>query len=136
MADAVDVIVIANNPNRYVIRCTNRSDGTGESNVIKADKSTLVGLLGWEPSKLNLEWVQWSIQGFTSVQAAWDHTTDDEMIIMGTGNGQEDFTINGPLVDPGSAGGTGDVLFTTFNNISNASYNIVMSFKKSGSVIV
>lgn len=134
MADAVDTVVIANNPNRYVARFTNRSDGTGESDVVKIDKSTLIGLLDVEPSKLNLEWAQWSIQGFSSVQAEWDHTTDDEMIIMGAGNGYRDFTIQGPLVDPGSTGGTGDVLFTTFGAALNATYDIVMSFKKSGGV--
>lgn len=134
MADAVDTVVISNNPNRYVARFTNRSDGTGEADVVKVDKSTLIGLEGVEPSKLQLEWAQWSIQGFSSVQAEWDHATDDEMIIMGAGNGYRDFTNPGPLADPGSAGGTGDVLFTTFGALVNATYDIVMCFRKSGAV--
>lgn len=136
MADVVDTIVVSDNPNRIVVRFTNRSDGTGETDVVKVDKSTLIGLLGREPQKLNLEWAKWSIQGFDSVQAEWDHNVDDEMIIMAAGNYERHYTNPGPLVDPGSAGGTGDVLFTTFPSPAAAgdTYDITMSFLKSGQV--
>lgn len=134
MADAVDTIVLSNNPNRIVCRFTNISDGTGETGVVKIDKSTLVGLFGVEPAKLNIEYIQWSIQGFSYVSILWDHTTDDEAAVLAAGNGFRDFREAGVLVDPGSAGGTGDILFTTGSPAPGATYDIEISVKKSGAV--
>ena len=128
MADTVDTIVQFSGGRRYNVRLTNVSDGTGESAVIKVDKSTLLNAVGLEPGALNLESVQWSIQGFTSVRLFWDHTTDDEMEVLGTGNGYRSYADQGSLNDPKSAGGTGDVLLTTANNVSGATYDIQLNF--------
>ena len=46
MADAVTTIVTNNGAKNYQARFTNISDGTGESAVIKIDKSTLVNEMG------------------------------------------------------------------------------------------
>jgi hypothetical protein len=132
MADTVDTIVQLSGKNRYFVRLYNVSDGTGETNVIKVDKSTLTNVNGVEPTKLNLVSVQWSIQGFSSVRLAWDHTTDDEMVVLGSGQGYMDFSEAGALADPGSTGATGDVLLTTGGAVSGASYNIVLELVMSG----
>lgn len=128
MADTVDTLVIFNQAPSYVARFTNISDGTGEAAVIKVDKSTLVGLLKAEPAKLCIKEVQWSIQGFTSVRILWDHTTDDEACVLAAGNGYFNYTLGGNagLVDPGSTGGTGDVLITTAGAVSGATYDITL----------
>lgn len=133
MADVVDTIALISGQNRRVIRITNVSDGTGESAVIKVDKSTFVGPDGVnEPGKLVIEEIQWSIQGFSSVRLFWDHTTDDEVCVLGTGNGYFNYRSVGGLVDPASAGQTGDLLLTTAGAISGATYDITISvrFKK------
>ena len=127
MADTVDTIVQFSGQRRYNVRLTNVSDGTGESAVVKVDKSTLTNALGVEPSALNLESVQWSIQGFTSVRLFWDHNTDDEMEVLSTGQGYRSYAEHGALNDPKSAGGTGDVLLTTANNVSGATYDIQLN---------
>lgn len=127
MADTVDSLVVFSGNNRYVVRLTNISDGTGESGVIKVDKSALIGPDGVNaPSKLVLEEMQWSIQGFSSVRLAWDHTTDDEISVLGSGNGFFNFKNAGGLVDPGSTGGTGDILLTTAGAASGATYDITL----------
>ena len=128
MADTVDTLVLMNQAPNYVARFTNISDGSGESAVVKVDKSTLTGLLGREPGKLCIKEVQWSIQGFTSVRIYWDHTTDDEACVLGAGAGYFNYTLGGNsgLVDPGSTGGTGDVIFTTAGAISGATYDITL----------
>lgn len=127
MADTVDSLVVFSGKNRYVVRLTNVSDGTGESAVIKVDKSTLIGPdLVNEPGKLVLEEVQWSIQGFSSVRLLWDHTTDDEMCVLGAGNGYFNFKNAGGLVDPASAGQTGDILLTTAGAVAGATYDITL----------
>jgi hypothetical protein len=127
MADAVDTITSNSGSKRVIRRFYNVSDGTGESNVIKIDKSLFTNSNGVEPTKLIIEWVQWSIQGFTSVKINFDHTTDDEAIVLAPGNGYRDYTFGGGLTDPASAGQTGDLLFTTAGAVSGASYDILMS---------
>jgi hypothetical protein len=77
MADAVASNVVLNGDQQYIIHLTNISDGTGESAVVKVDKSTLLAIDGAEPASLDIEQVRWCIQGFTSVRLLWDHNTDD-----------------------------------------------------------
>lgn len=127
MADVVDTIVLLNGKRRYIARFTNVSDGTGETAVIKVDKSTLTNSNGTEPTTLNVESIQWSIQGFTSVRLLWDHTTDDEIDVLASGNGYRDYSQAGALKDPASAGQTGDILLTTAGAISGATYDITLS---------
>ena len=130
MADTVDTQVRFDGLNRYSVRIQNRSDGTGESGVVKVDKSTLTGpIVGTEPGRLALEEIRWAVQGFVSVRLDWDHTTDDELITL-SGNGYESFRETGKVVDPNSTGGTGDVLLTTNGAVSGATYDITMTFKK------
>ena len=130
MADAVDTLTVFAGKKRQVYRFTNVCDGIGESAVVKIDKSTLVNTQGLEPAKIIIEEIQWSIQGFTSVRLLWDHTTDDEIVVLGTGQGA---MLTMPefqgLVDPASAGGTGDVLLTTAGNFSGSTYNILVCIR-------
>lgn len=127
MADTVTTNVVFNGNRKYTVQLSNISDGTGESDVVKVDISTLIG-----PDKVNaptavaIEQVQWSIQGFTSVRVEWDHTTDDEALTLGAGNGYLDFRSSGGLRDPRSTGGTGDILFTTAGAVSGATYDITL----------
>jgi hypothetical protein len=126
MADTVNVQEMFDGKRRYVVRLYNVSDGTGETNVLKVDKSTLVNLAGVEPSKLALGSVQWSIQGFTYVAMAWDHTVDSPLIVLAAGNGAQDYMCGAMLQDPLVADGTGDILLSTGGAIAGASYNIVL----------
>ena len=128
MADTVDSIVMLNSGNMYQARWTNVSDGTGESDVVKIDKSALVDVRGLEPFALDLVEITWTIQGFSSVRLEWDHTTDDEILHLAN-NGIMDFREQGYLRDPVSAGGTGDVILTTAGASSGATYSIVSTWK-------
>lgn len=134
MADAVVTRVVFNGNAHIGVLCTNRSDGTGEADVIKIVKAALVNSFGRQPVALDLEQIWWSVQGFSSIQLEWDHTTDDVIVQLAAGNGYENFEYMGNNRDPQSAGGTGDVLLTTFGAAANATYNILMIFKKSGSL--
>lgn len=126
MADAVDTLTLVKGSKRIVVRLTNISDGTGESAVVKIDKSGLTGPDGTEPSKLVIERVEYDIQGFTSIRLYWDHTTDDEICVLGPGVGYLDWREVGGLVDPGSAGETGDVILTTNGHSSGDTYTITI----------
>lgn len=137
MADAVTNKTIINTSDRLEIHLTNISDGTGETNVIKVDKSTFTAPDGAEPASVDIEWVRWSVQGFASVRLLWDHTTDDLGLVLAA-SGYDDYA--GPAVqgfvplrlnaDPRSAGGTGDVLLTTNGGGSGSTYDITISFIK------
>lgn len=124
MTDTVDSIVVFSGTKRRVVRLTNISDGTGESGVVKVDKSTLTGPDGTEPSKLVVEKIEFITDGM-QVRLYWDHTTDDEIAVL-NGVGLLDWTEAGGLVDPASAGGTGDILLTTSGHTSGDSYNITL----------
>lgn len=123
MPDVVDTAVLESTPDRIVVRLTNVSDATGESAVVKIDKSTLVANNGLEPRDLIVDEMEWNIQGFTSVRLFWDHTTDDELAVL-TGTGYRQYWSDGGLKDPRSAGGTGDIVLTTAGAASGATYDI------------
>ena len=129
MADTVDSKVIWDGKRRKVLHLTNVCDGTGESAVIKADISTYTGPNGNAPTRVTIEEIVYSIAGFTSVRLFWDHTTDDEIAVLGTGFGVIPWTAAGGSVDPATAGGTGDILLTTAGNTAGSTYDISIAFR-------
>lgn len=149
MANAVTVRTLVDTPYLTVVHCTNISDGSGEeTNAIKADKSALVFCPGivtagvmaapLEAVALDIGAVRWNIQGFSSVQLKWDHTTDDVALVL-SGGGYDDFIgpggERGPflmptLTDPRSAGGTGDILLTTVGSSATSTYDITLWLRK------
>ena len=129
MVDAVDTLTVFSGSRRHVIRLTNVSDGTGETTVAKLDISGLVGPDGAPPTRTVVEWIEYDVQGFTSVRLLWDHTTDDEIAVLGTGQGLSDWTASGGLTDPASTGGTGDILLTTAGGASGSTYNITIGLR-------
>lgn len=128
MADTVDTQVLEDTRYNRKIRITNLSDGTGESAVIKIDKSTLTDLKGLEPYRLDVVSLKWSIQGFAYVALYWDHTTDDEIAVL-SGSGERDYFGDGNLRDPRSAGGTGDILVTAPAGATTGSYDITIEVR-------
>lgn len=136
MADAVAVRRCGESATHYVVHLTNISDGTGESAVVKVDKSTLVASDGAEPASLDIEKVAWACNGM-EVKILWDHTTDDLALAL-SGSGVIDLTsqqgvVNCAIKDPRSAGDTGDILLTTSNHSSGDTYNITLWLRKSAS---
>lgn len=148
MADAVTTQIIVDTPELTVLHLTCISDGTGETGVIKADKSALkfcngivtagVKAAPAEAASLEIGAVRWAVQGFTSVRFLWDHTADDVALVL-SGSGYDDFigpgdarggTIVGMPSDPRSAGGTGDVLLTSVGGASGSTYDITIWLRK------
>ena len=141
MADLATIQTIENGPQRLIMHFTNVYVDTGESAAIKVDKSTYTvkNALGQdvEPSKLAIEAIRWNVQGYTHVRILFDHTADD-LVMTVAGSGQEDFVNGGPsdfsgtqgLVDPASAGGTGDIVFTTAGTTAGNTYDITLWLRK------
>ncbi len=126
MADTVDVDVVQNSKDRYVVHLTCISDGTGESNVTKIDRSALLNANGVAPVAIDIMEVRWSMQGFSYVKISWDHSTDDVALLL-NGNGYDNFEEEGGLKDPRSSavsGASGDILLTSIGAASGATYDI------------
>lgn len=125
MVDAVTTQVLFNQPHsdKYIARFTNVSDGTGETNIAKIDISGLALPDGVAPSAVSIERAQFAISPTMSVKISTDHTADDTLAVL-TGTGDLDFDV--PIVDPASAGGTGDVLFSTVGHAAGDTYDVTL----------
>lgn len=139
MADAVTKTVLVDDAYFYAIILSSVSDGTGESAVVKADKSAIaVASDGAEAASLDLIYAKWSCVGM-QVKLLWDHNTDDLAMILDN-QGEENFSAPSAgtggrfsgrkLADPRSTGGTGDVLLTTVGHSSGDTYYMKLVFSK------
>lgn len=125
MADAVATNVVYQGHLRYAIQMTCISDGTGESDVVKVDISTLTNTSGQTVTYTAIEEIEWDVQGFSSVELEWDHTTDDVAKLM-SGRGSVSYRHLGYLFDPRTTGGTGDILLTSNGAAAGATYDITL----------
>lgn len=125
MADTVNTQVVYNGHRRYAVHLTNQSDGTGESGVTKVDISTLTNGDGQTATYTTIDRIVGTTGGFNYVALHWDHTTDDEIAVL-SGPFDIDFSVEGGLTDPKSAGGTGDIILTTDGAYDGASYDITI----------
>jgi hypothetical protein len=132
MTDTVNSNVTADGRRNYVIHLQGKSDGTGESAVLKVDISTLTGpagKAGLAPTYFAAKSVDYNISsGFESIQLLFDATTDDEMVTLAPGSGYLPF--DPPLNDPRSTGTTGDILLTSNGATNGATYDIVLHLIK------
>lgn len=129
MADAVNVRTIHNDANKLVVNIMSLSDGTGESAVIKVDKSTFTGPNGLEPSELRIDKICGDCSGMTLYLYA-DHTTDVVVArIGGTGIFCKDLQNVGGLHTSG-AGDTGDITLTTAGHTAGDSYDLTLYMTK------
>lgn len=118
---------------RHVIQCTNYSDGTGEDDAIKVKRKDMLTTSGNIPSKLVVEKVWYQIAGLT-VTIAYNNENEDEICRLYSGEGEIDFTKFGGFVpaDESTSGDTfesGDIVFTTTNESSGDSYNIILTVR-------
>jgi hypothetical protein len=127
MADTVTSTTIFDGKKRLVMKFTNQSDGTGESSVVKVDKSTFTGLNGAEPSSLVVEKMEYELSGMQVVIKA-NHTSAITVAVL-QHSGVLDWTDVGGIQTSGS-GGTGDLEFTTLNHSAGDSYDITLYLRK------
>ena len=137
MADTVTTKIVFSSENRLVINITNESDGTGESNVVKVDRSTLTGPDRTNPpSKLRIDTISYNVAGFTSVKISWDDTLSgpsDETAVVLAGEGFLNFKPAGGLVPTLPAttlsGAIGDLLLSTSGASLGDTYSIKIDLR-------
>lgn len=139
MPDTVAVRTLKETPSRLVVQLTGVSDGTGESAVLKVDKSAFLATDGAEPASLDIERIDWVVAGYPHIQLLWDHTADDQAVVLPAGAAELHYNDTLPgdrggpptLADPRSAGGTGDILLTSPATATTGRYLIVLYLLKS-----
>ncbi len=131
MADTVSVTVIEDGPRNYIVHLIGLSDGTGETDVVKVDLSTLGGpnpANSTPPASLAIKDIQYDVQGYSSVTLAFGATADQPLARMALA-GMTEFE---PLLNsiPTATGYTGDILLTSNGATTGATYDIVLRMVK------
>lgn len=128
MADTVSTVTIFQSKKRLAVKCLSRSDGTGESNVVKVDISTLTGPNGAVPSGFAIERIEYDVSGM-EVAISIDLTTD-VVVARLQGQGILDYAPVGGIMTKGDGSATGDILFSTNGHSAGDTYDITLFLRK------
>lgn len=132
MADTVASQIIENGPRRFVIKLTNFSDGTGESNVTKVTAANLGASTANGLAHAKIRKVEYAIPTGL-VQLQWKASSNVDALILG-GTHTMDFGDTQGIQNDAGAGITGDLTLTTqgFKAVATAAsgYTIVLYFIK------
>jgi hypothetical protein len=132
MADAVTATTVQDGPKKAVIYCTNTSDGSGESAVVKVDVSALASLQdGTACTGVRIQKVTFSNVGM-SVKLLWDASTDVIAVELPADYSDTlDYSdISGLPNVAASGGNTGDIQLTTLGHSSGDTYSVVLHCSK------
>lgn len=132
MADTVSSTIIENGPRSFVIKLTNFSDGTGESNITKATAAQLGATTQAGLQHMKLRKIEYAVPtGLVQIQ--WKATTNIDAAIL-AGTHTLDFSDTQGIINDAGTGVTGDVTLTTqgFKAVATAAsgYMIVLYFVK------
>lgn len=130
MADAVATQILFDGARVAVMKFTNVSDGTGESNVVKVDVSALSSYQGQPCVQVDIERIYASTHGM-GVDVKWDANTDVLAFTIPQNTMQFwDLSEFGGLTNNSGAGKTGDVLFSTYDSSNGDRYAIILYLRK------
>jgi hypothetical protein len=122
---AASVFTLKEGGNLFTYNVRGVFDTADETNTVIIDLSAKTGPLGAAPSKIRVDEVWWTINGFNSVTLSFDRTAD-VILDYFSGGGYMDFRSYGGKIDNGS-GGTGDLLLTTAGGEDGGSYSFIIS---------
>lgn len=107
MADTVSTQIIENGPRNLIMKFVNFSDGTGETNAVKVNASTL----GLSLTSTKIKEIEYNITG-GALLLLWDATTANQIAYL-SGWGKLCAKDTQGFFNPNTTGNTGNVLFTT-----------------------
>jgi len=131
MADAVATQTIQDGERNAVLRFTNVSDGTGESNVVKVDVSALAkNSAGQSCTEVHIQRIYWATVGM-SVKLDFDASTNVLAIgLPADSTGDEYYDSFSAIPNNAGSGKTGDILFSTTGHSSGDTYMIILELLK------
>lgn len=122
---AAQVLIQREGGNLFTYNVRGVYGGSDETNTVIIDLSTKVGPLGAVPSKIKLEEVWWTINGFNYVLLSFDRGTDVNIDYY-AGQGYMDYKPYGGKIDNGT-GGNGNLLLSTSGGTSGGNYSFIIS---------
>jgi len=131
MADAVTSQTIQDGERKAVLKFTNISDGTGETNVVKVDVSALAtNSAGKACTKVTVSKIWWQCVGM-GVELLCDATVNTLIIgLSPDSNGFHDYSSFTGIPNNAGAGVTGDILFTTIGASNTDTYTVILELVK------
>ena len=130
MADIVSIQTVADTAGvKFVVKMTNISDGTGESNVKKIDASETTFMTEDGTKKVSKIWYSVNtVNPKSAVELVWDGATQSTALILG-GNGFWNLRDNGNEILNNAITPTGDVMLNTKNFTNGDNYTIIVEFR-------
>lgn len=131
MADIVTSQVIADTAGlKYIIKMTNISDGTGETQVTKVDASGTNFMT--EDGNRVISKIGFSVQTASpngAIELLWGGSSGNQTALVLSGLGFFDLRPFGAEIPNNATNPTGDVLLSTRNFSRNDSYTVLIEFR-------
>ena len=130
MADIVTTQTLTDTSGqKFVVKMTNLSDGTGENLVKKVDASETTFMTEDGNRKIAKIWYSINTANNKSaVELIWDGATDATAALL-SGNGHWDLRTSGNEITNNALTPTGDVLVSTKNFADGDNYTILLEFR-------
>ncbi len=131
MADLVTQQIISDTAGvKYVVKQTNYSDGTGETNTVIADPTTSNFMTADGSKEISKVWYSINTANRKSaVEIAWGGATENTTALILSGNGYLDFRTAGNDIVNNATNPNGYVYLTTKDFALNDNYTIVVEFR-------
>lgn len=132
MADTVSTITVLNAPHKLTMKFLNKSDGTGESAVVKVTIANYTGATqpAVIPTSFVIEKIVYDIKAM-QVQILADGTSPIVLATLG-GFGTLDYRASAGLNTVNAGTNGGGIKFTTIGAASGSTYDITLFMKKNG----
>jgi len=130
MADTVATQILFQGDKQVIMKFTDASDGTGETNVVKVNVSTLASYQGKPCVAVQIDKIYMMTQGM-EVRMLWEATANVTILTVPQNVVQTfDFDAFGGLDNNAGTGKTGNILFSTLNASAGDSYSIILVMRK------
>ena len=131
MADLVTQQIISDTAGvKYVVKQTNYSDGTGETNTVIANPTTSNFMTADGTKEIAKVWYSINTANQKSaVEIAWGGATENTTALLLSGQGYLDFRTAGNDITNNATSPNGYVYLTTKDFALNDNYTIVVEFR-------
>ena len=130
MADTVATQLVYDGAKQAIMKFTNASDGTGETNVKKVDVATLSSYLGKACTAVQIDRIYALTHGM-EVRLLWEASANVTILTFPQNAAQTmSFDDFGGLDNNAGAGKTGNILFTTLDATAGDSYTVILVMRK------
>ena len=130
MADTVATQILFQGDKQVVMKFTNNSDGTGETNVVKVNVATLNPYQGQACTAVQVDRIYFFTHGM-EVRLLWQATSNVTILTVPQNTAfRMDFDDFGGLNNNAGAGKTGNILFTTLDASAGDSYTVILDMRK------